>query len=29
MENLGMVTRKGSITDAAFVDAPRQKNTRK
>jgi IS5 family transposase len=28
MENQGVITRKGSIVDASFVDAPRQRNTR-
>jgi IS5 family transposase len=29
MENQGVITRKGSIVDASFVDAPRQRNSRK
>jgi len=28
MEDCGVITRKGSIVDASFVDAPRQRNTR-
>ena len=28
MENKGIITRKGSIVDASFVEAPRQRNTR-
>jgi IS5 family transposase len=28
MEAVGLITRKGSIVDATFVDAPRQRNTR-
>ena len=29
MENQGVITREGSIVDAAFVDVPRQRNTRR
>jgi IS5 family transposase len=29
LESVGVITRKGSITDATFVDVPRQRNTRK
>jgi IS5 family transposase len=28
MESLGVITRKGSILDASFIDVPRQRNTR-
>ncbi len=28
MEGIGVITRKGSIMDASFVDVPRQRNTR-
>jgi IS5 family transposase len=29
MEDMGVITHKGSIVDASFIDVPRQRNTRK